>query len=359
VNQTVFPIKVIEVKGDRAVIAVNGNFLEVTSKVPLSPGQELLVRKAEAFEKTEKWQILRDLSEENRESFLSRLGLSDEPENKVIADALSRAELPITEENINMIRSLIDRIGISTYHDLHAVMASIIASLKFAIPWNLLLPLLTPFIDKVVIAEKFTEKTERRSELKKDGEKTAETIACRLKESINLLQKAIYCFVGRLRNPEELDFDLDDEQKFLLGGQLLAWSQGNIRSHEGYYYIPLFLPAGREESLWGEMLVLPKPRKDKSVIRIVVNLTTHHLGWIRVDFCLHEKALDIRMLAEKQSTKDLIDGLWSELEEMLTEKTRFVVIWSGCRIGTVKSLLRDLVEGYYNPRPPDALDVMI
>lgn len=355
-GRVVFPIKVIDVNGERAVIKTDNGCLEVTSQVPLDPGQELLVRALGTPEGKEEWQIICDLTEASTPSLFSKLGLSEDTANRAIASALRRAGLPITRENICLIRLLIEHLGTSTYHDLYTAIASIITSLRLAIPWNFLFPLLKPFIDRVVLAQETSKRSDR--DCGEGANKTERNAAHQLRKSLSLLQKAISCLATRLGNSSLKDIDWEEEQRLLLGGQLLAWGQGeDIRRQGVYFYLPLFLTSRDEEYPSGEMLVFPKSKG--GLISVVLNLMTRHLGWIRVELGLDGDTLSVKMLAEELSTKELIDASWPELAEALRKGTSYAVVWSGCRVGSVKSFLRELTEGYTNPRFPEALDLKI
>lgn len=370
-SREIFPIKVVAVEGETAVVLVNGNLLKVTSRVSLAPGQIFLVKRLQSSEETETWQLLRQVTESNSQSILQsileRLGLPEELENNAIVNVLGRAGLSITEESVRLVQHLIEKAGGFT----HINLAAAVASLKLGISFDLLLPFLTPFVEKIAIAQ---------DSLKKDGSKKAETeekpaslreiinspefLGCRLKENHNLLREKLSRLAAAfeaepMKELQRLTKELGNEQRLLLGGQLLNWGRENIRSQEPFYYIPLFTLFRGEEQPPGEILIYPKStEKSISKISFVLNIATRHLGWIRVELSLDEGLLRVGMVVEEQAAKQVIDAAWPKLAEVL-EELKYNLIWSGCRVGSVSSFSRDLLEGCYYPRIHKTLDLTI
>lgn len=366
-SQAVFHIRVIEVKGEKVLISVNGNCIEVKSRVSLAPGQVFLVRRLQATGETETWQLLRQVTGSNPQSILARLGLPEDLENKAIVNVLGKAGLSITEESIRLIQRLIEKAGGFTYANLMAA----ITSLKLGISLELLLLLLTPFIEKTAIAQ---------DSLKKDGSKKAETeekpasleesinspelLGYRLKETHNLLKETLSRLAAAseaepVKALQRLTKELGNEQRYLLGGQLFNWGQENIRDQEPFYYIPLFALFRGEEQPPGEILIYPKStEKSISKISFVLNIATRYLGWIRVELSLDKGLLRVGMVVEEQAAKQVIDAAWPKLAEVLKEH-KYNLIWSGCRLGSVRSCSRDLLERYFYPCVHKTLDLTI
>lgn len=366
-SQDTFIIKVVEVKGETVVVSVNGYCLEVTSRVPLVPGQVFLVRRAQKEGETETWHLIREVTESTPQSVLARFGLPEVPENTSILNALSKAGLPITEENLHLIQRLMEKSGGFTPANLMVA----ITSLKLGISFELLLQLLTPFVEKITVATDSLRKVnggsmadscEKLVALKGEDNRLA-ILGFRLKEALDMLQRMLRRLADKsgsapLEELQRLSSGEGDESRLLLGGQLFACGQWNVEEQKPFYYIPLFALFRGEDHPDGEILIYPELSRGATCTRFLLNLATCYLGWIQVELTLQDSLLKVGMLVEEQTAKLLIDKYWPQLAEVLKD-LRYSLIWSGCKVGRVKSFFRDLQKGWLDHKVHKALDLTV
>ncbi len=367
--QDTFTIKVIEVKGETVVVSVNGYCLEVTSRVALVPGQVFLVRQGQKDGETVTWHLLREIAESPQQSVLKRFGLPECPENNSIINTLSKSGLPITGENLQKIQRLMEKSGGFTPANLMVA----ITSLKLGISFELLLQILTPFVENFTVTAASLKKDrdgssmddnrEKLPGLDGEGDRPA-ILGFRLKETVDTLREMLCRFVKSNSNPQEVLQHLcngeKDERKLLVGGQLFAYGQWNVKEQKPFYYIPLFALFKGEDFHNGEIFIYPELSKQKGATgtRFLLNLATCYLGWIQVELTLQDSLLKIGMLVEQQTAKLLIDKSWPQLAEVLKE-LKYRLIWSGCKVGIVKSFFRDLQKGCFDGKVHKTLDLIV
>lgn len=371
VGQDTFTIKIIEVKGETVVVSVNGSHWEVKSQVALVPGQAFVVRQEQRDGEAVTWRVIKEVADSSSRapwSILERLGLPECPENNSIIYALSKSGLPITEENLRQIRRLMEKLGGFTSTNLMTA----ITSIKLGISSEPLLQILASFFENLVTPRPSRKDTpgsisndQRKVPWQGGEDNRPAMVGFRLKAAVDTLRELLHIFLNK--SCHDLEGELQRlcggdryERNLLLGGQFFACAQGNVKEQKPFYYIPLFAFFNGEDFPKGEIFIYPESPEQKGATSalFLLNLATRHLGWIQVELNLRDNLLKIRMLVEEQATKLLIDKFWPQLADALKE-IKYRLLWSGCKVGSIKTTIRDLQKGCFDGNVHKTLDITV
>lgn len=344
--QDTFMIKIVDVKTGMAVVSVHGSLWEVASQAPLVPGQVFLVSQ-EQREGMTTWRLLKELPDSTpgtaSRSILSKYGLSEDPENAAIISALSKAGLPGSAEYITHVRRLLNEAGGFTLANL---MAAVTAA-KLGLPTGPLLQALLTYLGSLLLVREKDSPTPD-AELPETGEFSDSRLLGRnIKKVTDTFRELLLLLSGRLAKaqgsaPQQtLLGEVSKLQEQLLGGQLFAWVQESAGETEPFYYIPIFTLLPQKMFAKGEIYVYPESfNKKKAPGRcLLLNLETHYLGWVQVEFILIQPFPQIGVVVENQAAKEMIDRNWPQLAASLDELNLHFT-WSGCKVGAVRTPIR-------------------
>lgn len=352
-----FLIKVMDVKGDSVVVATRNSLWHVRAQIPLTPGQSFLVKPEQKDGLGVRLRIVKEISTPAEELhrfslplILKELGVEIfSKEGIFFISLLKKAGLPLTEQNLNRIKILLNKLGGVSCSN---ILAAIIAT-------RLNLPVKSPLIEMI---NSFSNLILSDSSVQAGfseqiwGETYRHNAELRWEELINLRLKTIFdqlreLFVSILKQQGDVNRSIFTERyqsivKHLWGGQLVAWA---VDYDAGpFYYIPFFAFLNRDIFPKGELLIYPRycfdseNSNDSELFkdgcwRIVLNIETQNLGWIQIDLKYKDSLLQLSTLVENHKAKAIIDECWPQLERRLV-LLNLKLDWLGCKTGTVKKI---------------------
>lgn len=338
-----FPVRILEVAGERALVLAGGRILEVRSEISLASGQEFLVTQEQRRDGTTAWRILKEIPPPGGSTGYSMTGrFPGNPQNEDLCCALRRFGVPLTESNLQKAGQFLREMG--NYSPAGTLAAAV--SIKLGLESASFLQAMSSFFSCRLAGRDLTKKRAKDSSPGKlssaSGEEFlsptgAAVLGARLKEIYEAMSKLF----GTLRehpgqNPEATVFPGREELgRILLAGQLFAQLRENGMDG-AFYFIPLFLVTGGDLFSNGELLIYPCPPESggSGSCRVLLLLETEKLGKMQIDITCREKFLWMEAVVEKEETKLLFDRYWQELALILQQRN-YQVHWSGCRVGVL------------------------
>jgi hypothetical protein len=334
-SANLFQVTVIDVKNNVAIVSSANGLLEARSEVPLRPGMSFHVRQVQEQDGSYKWRVLDALDESGK-------AIPTAEKEIDIMSALRLSDLPATNDSAARIMHLLQNLNVTSLLDF----LTAITSMKAGIESPELMQAVMAFLSSALASE-----AAQASGSDKGAAALRQNVLTPAQLAVTGLQELAQMLVSNKTSP--LDnllhtfFNQSSEAvRQALGGQVQSWLEG--AKDKPFFYIPLFAFLKQSQLHSSEIYIYPPiqglpDEQDSKEWRFVLTLETDALGWMQVDTLLTGRQLRLQVLVEQAKTKQLFDENMSTLSAMLFP-LQLQLDWSGCRVGQVKSHLRQIQQ---------------
>ncbi len=374
-----FLLSVLSVQGDTAIVSAKNMTFEVRSEVPLKPGQTLYVSQEQGPHEEIRLHVIASVMGEDIAAIepgaeeagadpeaLSQGNIPAATKQIDLLAAFRLADLPVTAEGMNSVKSLLKLIGELTPSNLLAAASF----LKGGLASNQLLEAMAVFLRSLLASPEDKQDILADSLYEETGlSGTAGDQAIReaVLAWVPAMAEQLQSLPELLGNSEDLEAALQSlfwksgaagaggsafarstlaTARQVLGGQLYTWIQGD--REKPCFYLPLFTFLKGYGLRNSELFIDPPAEEQPGASGqrpwfLALTLETDALGRMRFEISYLRPSLAVQALVERPETKRLMDDSWPLLANSLNS-LHLQLLSHRCEIGSVESQAGRLLE---------------